>query len=150
MPKGYGPDTITPTQEMIDDIVSSDLSIRLLGIKHGLGFTHVRNILKRAGILKTTKSGPPVKIKEPKPKKEKLPKIPVVLKPKELPIKMIKKEAKLTANTKWELEKERLDNAKSAQEKYKEMEAKKKEEGYKFVTRIGRLGIKETVLVKSN
>jgi len=79
-----------------------------------------------------------------------LPKIPVVLKPKELPIKMIKKEAKLTANTKWELEKERLDNAKSAQEKYKEMEAKKKEEGYKFVTRIGRLGIKETVLVKSN
>jgi len=148
MPKGFKPDTILPTQEIIDDILSSGESIRQLGLKHGLGFTHVRNILKRAGITKTTKPGPPIKIKKPKPKKEKLPKLPE-LKHKELPIKVIKKETKLTANTKFELEKERLDNAKAAQEKYKEMEAKKKEEGYEWKTRIGRFGIVEKVFVKS-
>ena len=149
MPKGFKPDTILPTQEIIDDILSSGESIRQLGLKHGLGFTHVRNILKRAGITKTTKPGPPIKIKKPKPPKEKLPKIPVDLRPKELPIKVMKKESKLTANTKFELEKERLDNAKEAQNKYKEMESKKISEGYKWQTRVGRFGIIEKVFIKS-
>jgi len=150
MPKGFKENTITPTQEMIDDILSSGDSIRQLGERHGLGFTHVRNILKRAGIMKETKPGPTAKIKKPKPPKEKLPKIPVDLRSKELPIKVIKKEVvKLTANTKFELEKERLDNAKEAQSKYKEMESKKIAEGYKWQTRVGRFGIIEKVFIKS-
>jgi len=107
-----------------------------------MGYTHVRNILKRAGITKTSKTGPVPKPKPPKVIKEK--------KPKELPIRVIKKEVKSTANTKFELQKERLENAKSAQEVYREMEIKKIAEGYKYVKRIGRFGILETVLVKQN
>jgi len=142
MPKGYSASTITPTPEIIADILSSELSIRSLCTKHNMGYTHVRNILKRAGITKTSKTGPVPKPKPPKVIKEK--------KPKELPIRVIKKEVKSTANTKFELQKERLENAKSAQEVYREMEIKKIAEGYKYVKRIGRFGILETVLVKQN
>lgn len=75
------------------------------------------------------------------------------LKPKE-PKK--KKEAmkanikKLTPMKKSKMEEESIEmaKAKKAKELYKAMEVKKKEDGFRWITRVGKHGIKETVFIK--
>jgi len=87
---------------------------------------------------------------KPRPKKEK-----VILNSrgkKELPVKLIvtkkKSESVGMRETKHEYEAKQLEKAKKVKEDYKEIERKKMAEGYKYVTRVGRFGIKETVLIK--
>jgi len=85
---------------------------------------------------------------KPRPKKERVIKEKVI-EPKVI-VKKLKSEVKRAAMVKNKFEEYNAEKRKAekAKELYKAMEAKKREDGFKWITRVGKHGIKETVFIK--
>ena len=146
------------TEEQL--ILVRDASISTLKLEKIIGIGHavIGRKRKEFGICfkefqKANKPEKKVRVRRPmnkveKVKKEKVVKVKIKVK-KELPKKIIKpKDPKPAFKTRHEVEHEQKAKAVKAKNDYKAIEAKKMAEGYKYITRIGRFGIKETVLIK--
>lgn len=141
------------TDQMITRLKDVTISGRKLSVELGISPDIVSRKRKELGVNydEWKKDNPAPRTKRaytPRPKK-----ITVNSRgKKELPVKLIvtkkKSESAPMAKTQFEIQSERMEKARLTAEKHKEKESLELATTHKFITRIGRFGIRETVKVK--
>lgn len=129
--KQYRPAKLTDAQRK--EIINSQLSNGKLAEKYKCSVSLIAKIKQKAGV--NVGQGRTILKKErtTKPKAK-----------TELPIQM-KKKISPVAKSQFEVENERKLKAEKSKEDYHDIQALQKRLGYRYVTRIGKMGIKETV-----
>jgi len=150
---------LIPTDHQLERIKDLTISARSLSPEIGISAEWISRKRTKLGLSYRAFQATQPKAKriqkprpyKPRPKKDKPVKEAKVITPKEI-VKKLKTETKRAAMVKSKFEEfnEAKRKAEKAKLTYQELEAKQRAEGYRFVTRMGRHGIRETVWTNKN